>query len=110
MRRVWYLLLASLPLLLPAVAAAHGGGHAMGTIAAFDQDHVELTTQAGKTLSVKLGKNTLYFRGTEPASAADLAVGLRCTIHLAADKSAAEVHLPAAPKPSSGAGGGAVVP
>lgn len=103
MRRALYLLPALLLLhitLFPALAAAHGGGHAKGTIAAFDKDRIELTTQDSKTLSVKLGKATQYFRGAEPATAADLAVGLRCTIHLAADKSAAEVHLPAGAKPN----------
>ncbi len=99
MRRVLYLLPALLLVLFPAVALAHGGGHAKGTIAAFDRDHIELTTPEGKTLSLKLGKDTKYFRGEQPATAADLAVGLRCMIHLAADKSAAEVHLPAAPQP-----------
>jgi hypothetical protein len=99
MRRILYLVPALLLVLLPALAAAHGGGHAKGTIAAFGRDHIELTAPDGKALSVKLRRDTKYFRGEEPATAADLAVGLRCMIHLAADKSAAEVHLPAAPKP-----------
>jgi hypothetical protein len=99
MRRTLYLVATLLLVLLPALAAAHGGGHAKGTIAAFDRDHIELTTPEGKTLSVTLRKDTKYLRGEQPATAADLAVGLRCMIHLAADKSAAEVHLPAAPKP-----------
>jgi len=98
MRRNLLATLALLLLLVPTLAAAHGGGHAMGTITAFDADHIELKTQDGKNVSVKLGAETKYFRGSDKASAADLAVGLRCMVHLAADKSAAEVHLPAAPK------------
>jgi hypothetical protein len=93
------LLSALLLALVPALAAAHAGGHVMGTIAAFDRDHIELTTRDGRRVSVKLAKETQYFRGEAPAAAADLAVGLRCTIHLAADGSAAEVHLPGPPPP-----------
>jgi hypothetical protein len=101
MRTVTSWTVSLLLMLTPGIAAAHTGGHAMGTISAFDRDHIELTTQDGKTISVKLAPDTKYYRGDEPASAADLVVGLRCMIHLSADKSAAEVHLPAAPKPGT---------
>jgi hypothetical protein len=101
MRRIQLALVVLVLLTLPVLAAAHGAGHAMGTITAFDRDHLELKTQDGKTVSVKLVSDTKYFRGPEPATAADLAVGMRAMVHLAADKSAAEVHLPAAAKPGS---------
>ncbi|HVT17246.1 MAG TPA: hypothetical protein VHQ90_13845 [Thermoanaerobaculia bacterium] len=101
MRKSPFALVALFLLILPTLAVAHGAGHVMGTIAAFDQEHLEIKTTAGKTVSVKLGSATKYFRGPDKASAADLAVGMRAMVHLAADKSAAEVHLPAAPKPGS---------
>jgi len=101
MRKSLFALVALFCLILPALAVAHGAGHVMGTITAFDKDHLEVKTTEGKAVSVKLTNETKYFRGSEKASAADLAVGMRAMVHLATDKSAAEVHLPAAPKSGS---------
>ncbi|MGE5232855.1 MAG: hypothetical protein ACM3OB_02000 [Acidobacteriota bacterium] len=91
------MLLASLTivLLLSAAALAHGAGHVMGTIAAFDAKHLEVVTQDGKTQAIALTEATKYFVGDRPGSAADLAKGLRVVVHLAMDKTAMEVHLPA---------------
>ena len=82
-------------LLLPAAALAHGGGHVMGTIAGFDAKHLEVLTQDGKTQSIALTDATRYFVGEQPGTVADLAKGLRVVVHLAMDKTAMEVHLPA---------------
>lgn len=84
----------ALILLLAPALLAHGAGHVMGTIAAFGATHVEVATADGKTQSIPLNAATKYFVGDQPGSAADLAKGLRVVVHLATDKSAAEVHLP----------------
>ena len=94
-------LAALLLLMIPALALAHGAGHVMGTIIAHDAEHLELKTSAGKAVSIKLRNDTQYFRGSEKATVADLAVGLRAIVHLATDRSAAEVHLPAPRKSGS---------
>jgi hypothetical protein len=93
--------LFALVFLLPAgPASAHGGGHVRGTIATVAADHLEIRGADGKAASVRLGPETLYFQGTEKATAAALKVGLRAVVHLGVDKIAVEVHLPAAPKPA----------
>lgn len=72
--------------------------HVTGTITAFDRDHIEVTGEGGKSVSVKLGPGTRYVIGNGRASAADLAVGRRCMVRFTADQSATEVYLEAPEK------------
>lgn len=81
---------------------AHGG-HAhrvIGTVTAVDPGHVEVKTAEGKAVSIVLGKDTKYLRGTKTAAASDVKVGDRIVVTLAAvgdTKTAREVRLSAAP-------------
>jgi hypothetical protein len=84
-------------LLVPGMALAHGKGHVKGTIKAVAEDHIEVTTEDGKTQTIKRTKDTHYRVGEAHGSAKDAKVGSRVVVHLADDGSAAEVHLPKAP-------------
>lgn len=81
-------------LLVPALAWAHGHGHVMGTIAVVAADHVEVTKADGKMASVPIHANTKFMRGSAHVVASDLAVGMRVSVHLAADGSAELIKLP----------------
>lgn len=98
-------LLALLPLVLigakgceNAAPPPGASGHIAGTITAFDKDHLDLKADNGKTVSVKLGPETRYVVGDDKATAADLAIGRRCMVRFAPDKSAAGVYLEAPEK------------
>ena len=90
-------------LLLPVAAWAHGHGHVMGKVAAVATDHIEVTTADGKHVSVPLNEKTRVMRGSVKAAASDMSVGMRVSVHLAADGSAELVKLPSSSVKTKGA-------
>jgi len=100
--------IASILLLLvalsPALVLAHGHGHVRGTVTAVTADQMSVkTVESGKVVSVPLKERTKYFKGGAKATLADVTVGSRVVVHMAADQAAGEVHLSAgrkAAKPS----------
>lgn len=89
-----FIALAMLALIASPKAAAHGHGHVMGTVAAVTADHVEVTTQDGKTKSIPITPKTKIVKGTAGVTASDIAPGMRVVVHLAADGSAELLKLP----------------
>jgi hypothetical protein len=87
--------------LSPALALAHGHGHVRGVVTAVAPDQMSVkTAESGKVVSVPLKERTKYFKGKAKATLADMTVGSRVVVHLAADQSAEEVHMPAGRKPT----------
>lgn len=75
-------------LAVPVYARAHEG-HAhkvMGTVTMRDQNHLEVKTADGKTLTITLTDKTSIIRGKRKASAADLQPGERVVINVGAGK------------------------
>jgi hypothetical protein len=86
-------------LTVSAKLLAHEGHvHAvMGVVTAIDADHLEVKTEDGKVVSARLTKDTNYFKGKEPATLADIKVGLHAVLRLMGEgktRTAAEVRLP----------------
>jgi hypothetical protein len=82
-------------LLTSGLALAHGGhAHVMGTVTAIAADHLEVKTKDGKTVTVPLAKTTLYSKGKQKATPADVHTGDRVVVHLGAGGAAEEVRLP----------------
>ena len=103
MRRIFTVLLALTIGSFWGALNAHEGKHVMGTITAADSGHIEVKTDDGKAVTVKLDSHTKYFKGKDPATAIDMKVGLRVVLHLQRDAKeaiAVEVHLPAQQKDS----------
>jgi hypothetical protein len=81
-------------LLTSGLALAHGGHvHVMGTVTAVAADHLEVKTKDGKTVTVPLAKTTLYSKGNQKATPADVHVGNRVVVDLGAGGAAEEVRL-----------------
>lgn len=76
---------------------AHGGNtHIMGTVAALDGKNVVVKDRDGKSVSVRVTKDTRYEKGEAPAAAADLNVGERVVIDVTgkdADFTATEIRF-----------------
>jgi hypothetical protein len=81
-RKAAVVLLIGVSLLGRLVRAHEGHEHVMGTVSAVDQSHVEVKSKDGKTTSVLLTGDTKYLKGTAPATAADLKVGIHVVIHV----------------------------
>ena len=113
MKRIAALALVA-SLALTAHAVAHGGKqHVMGTVTALDETHVVVQTRDGKTLSIALAKDTEYRKGDVPAAVADLKVGDRVVVDLAAKgdtPSAREVRFASAAQMDHGRMGAAKEP
>ncbi len=61
MRSLPYVLFAFLLCSMPMWAAAHGSGqHVLGVVTAIDTTHIEVKTQKGQSVSVRLTDKTLY--------------------------------------------------
>lgn len=79
----------ALALLCSAPAFAHGDEqhgddqHVMGTVSAVATEHLVLTDREGKTVSIKLTKETKYFAGDVAAPASDVKVGNRVVVDVA---------------------------
>ena len=86
-------------LALPVVARAHEG-HAhkvMGTVTVRHDNHVELKTPEGKTVTVVLNDKTTFARGKQKVDNAAVRVGERVVVEVAGEKdlTAKSVTLPA---------------
>ena len=93
MRRISVLLFA---VLLPAVAAAHGGMREIrGTIQKVNTDSVIVKRVDGKTEEVQLAPSTTYKVGNGTGSRRDLRAGSRVVVHFGRDRKALEIHVPA---------------
>jgi Na+/pantothenate symporter len=69
-------------ILLPAIAAAHGGmEHVVGTVTSLSGDSVTVKTTAGKSVQVRFDAKTTFSRGKQTITKADLKVGDRVVIH-----------------------------
>ena len=93
-RKFTILLLAAFTFLAATLASAHGHGHVMGTVASVTAERIEVKTKDGKTVAVPLTAETKYLKGKQKATRADVRVGERVVVHLAAGGAALEVHLP----------------
>lgn len=68
-----------------AAALAHGDKtHVMGTVAAVDAAQLTVQTTDGKTVSIRLAKDTEFRRGEARVSATDLTVGDRVVVEAVA--------------------------
>jgi hypothetical protein len=71
-------------LMLPAIAAAHGGEeHVTGTVTKISDTSVTVKTTAGKTVEVGFDAKTTYTRAKQPIQKADIKAGDRIVIHAA---------------------------
>ncbi|HJT19457.1 MAG TPA: DUF5666 domain-containing protein [Nitrospira sp.] len=90
-------LLALTFLFISSTASAHGTGqHVLGTVTAIDANHVEVKTQKGATVSVKITKDTRFKEKGKPKSTEMPAVGDRVVIEATKDNNiltATEVHF-----------------
>lgn len=82
-------LIVALTLLCSSPAFSHGdekhgdNAHVMGTVSAVDAEHVVLKDRAGKTVSIKLTKDTKYLAGDVAAPASDVKIGDRVVVDVA---------------------------
>jgi len=75
---------AIVSLMLPAIAAAHGGEeHVTGTVTKISDTSVTVKTTAGKTVEVGFDAKTTYTRAKQPIQKADIKAGDRIVIHAA---------------------------
>jgi len=96
----------SLTLMFWSVTAfAHGSGqHVLGTVTAIDANHVEVKTQKGATVSIKLTKETRFREKGNPKSTEPPMVGDRVVIEALKDNkilTATEVHYSAGKRASA---------
>ena len=89
--------------LFAASLLAHEGHEhkVMGTVAAVDASHLELTTPEGDKVDILLSKDTKFFKGKETATADDLKPGVRVAVTFEekeGQKTAHEVRVSAAAK------------
>src|SRR5262245_13107823 len=81
---------------------AHGNAtHLMGTVTAVGTDTVTIQDKDGKSIVVKLEKDTKYFRNKKPVTVGDMKVGTRVVIDAEMDQktkmyAAEEIQLGAA--------------
>lgn len=84
----------------------HGENHpVMGTVTAVDTEHLVLKGRDGKTVSIKLTKDTKYLVGEVAAPASDVKVGDRAVVDVAGKEdnlTATQVRL-GSHKPPAGA-------
>ena len=70
--------------LLPTIAAAHGGEeHVTGTVTKISDTSVTVKTTAAKAVEVGFDAKTTYARGKQPIQKTDIKVGDRIVIHAA---------------------------
>ena len=82
-------------LLLPALAAAHGGMREIkGTIVTIGRDSVVVKRVDGKNESVPLSASTTYRVGDAKGNRRDMRAGSRVVVHFGRDGKAVEIHLP----------------
>ena len=79
-----------------ATALAHGGKthRLMGTVKAVQEDHLTVTTTAGKEASARLNADTKYEKAGKPVDRSALVAGARVSIQLDEDdKTALKVKI-----------------
>jgi len=77
-----HLLASALVLALSAMAFAHGNlAHILGTVVEMTDKSVSVKTADGSVKVVAFDGETHFLKGGTPASAKDLAVGVRVVIH-----------------------------
>lgn len=107
-------LLALTFLFMCSTASAHGTGqHVLGTVTAIDAGHVEVKTQKGATVSVKVTKDTRFKEKGKSKSAERPAVGDRVVIEATKDNNvltATEVHFSAGKRDAAPAAGAVPTP
>jgi hypothetical protein len=82
-------------LLLPVVAAAHGGMREIkGTLVKINRDSVVVKRVDGKNESVPLSASTIYRVGDAKGNRRDMRAGSRVIVHFGRDGKALEIHLP----------------
>ena len=92
MRRISAALFA---LLLPVLAAAHGGMREIkGTIVKVGRDTLVVKRVDGKNESVPLSAATTYKVGDAKGNRRDMRAGSRVVVHFGRDGKALEIHLP----------------
>ncbi|HXX76293.1 MAG TPA: DUF5666 domain-containing protein [Nitrospiraceae bacterium] len=105
MHRFILLILTSALILTAPLAWAHGTGqHVLGTVTVIDATHVEVKTPKGKTVDVRLNKQTRFREKGNPKGANLPAVGDRVVIEATRDDKAliaTEVHFSPAKKPAA---------
>ena len=101
------LLLAASVLFLSPLAYAHGTGqHVLGTVSAIDADHVEVKTQKGATVSVKLTKDTRFKEKGKSKSTQRPEIGDRVVIEATKENNvltATDVHFSAGKRAAASA-------
>jgi len=99
---VRYLIMATLVLFCSATAFAHGSGqHVLGTVTEIDRDHIQVKTQKGGTVTVKVTKTTRFKEKDHPNSSELPVAGDRVVIDAVKEKkglTATEVHFSPAKK------------
>jgi len=103
MRKAAVMMPIVMALMLAGRLLAHEGHEhkVMGTVAAVDASHLELTTPEGEKVDILLSKETKFFRGKEAATAGDVKPGLRVAVtfeEAGGKKTAHAVRLSAAAK------------
>lgn len=97
-----HLILAALILFSSATAFAHGSGqHVLGTVTEIDRDHIQVKTQKGGSVTVKLTKDTHFKEKGNPNSSELPVAGDRVVIDAVKEKKglvATEVHFSPAKK------------
>jgi len=92
------ILIAATIAMAPLLAFAHGGHkHVMGTIASVKAEAIAVTDSDGHDTTVALTPSTKFYHGSDtkhPAARADLKAGERVVVHLGADGTALEIHVP----------------
>jgi len=104
---VRHLLLAFALLLFSSPAWAHGSGqHVLGTVTAIDDSHIEVKTQKGAMVSVKVTKQTRFKEKGNPASRELPVIGDRVVIEATKEAktlTATEVNYSSAKKAAASA-------
>ncbi len=97
-----HLVLACALVFTSAAAWAHGTSqHVLGTVTAIDATHIEVKTQQGKMVDVKVNKQTHFKEKGNPKSTEPPAIGDRVVIEATKDNKvlrATEIHFSAAKK------------
>jgi hypothetical protein len=86
-KRLTAIALLTALLLSAGLVYAHGTAtHLTGTITAIEGEHIKIKDQAGKSVTVMLGKATKYLKSEKASTKAELKVGTRVVIDAKMDE------------------------
>jgi hypothetical protein len=72
---------------VPAVWAHEGHAHkVMGTVATVQDNHLQVTTKEGKTVTIRLNEKTSVLRGKQKVAISDLQPGTRVVVDVGTGK------------------------